>query len=57
MKKTYEKIINNQRAINIKLVIATYELNRYDRKSEYDQERIKIRIMDEILELLREDET
>ncbi len=57
MKKTYEKIINNQRAINIKLVIATYELNRYDRKSEYDQERIKIRIMDEILELLKEDET
>lgn len=56
MKRTYEKITDNQRAINIKLIIATYELKRYDRKSEYDQERIKIRIMDEILELIKEEE-
>lgn len=56
MKRTYEKIIDNQRAINIKLVVATYELKRYDRKSEYDQERIKVRIMDEILALIKEDE-
>lgn len=56
MKKTYERITENQRAINIKLIVATYELKRYDRKSEYDQERIKIRIMDEILELIQEDE-
>lgn len=56
MKKTYDKIIKNQRQINIKLIIATYELNRYDRKSEYDQDQIKIRTMNQILELIKEDE-
>lgn len=56
MKKTYDKIIENQRQINIKLIIATYELNRYDRKSEYDQDQIKIRTMNQILELIKEDE-
>lgn len=56
MKKTYDKIIENQRAINIKLIIATYELNRYDRKSDFDQDQIKIRTMNQILELIKEDE-
>lgn len=56
MKKTYDKIIENQRLINIKLIIATYELKRYDRKSDYDQDQIKIRTMNKILELIQEDE-
>ena len=56
MKKTYDKIIENQRLINIKLIIATYELKRYDRKSDYDQDQIKIRAMNKILELIKEDE-
>lgn len=56
MKKTYDKIIENQRQINIKLVIATYELKRYDRQSDYDQDQIKIRTMNKILELIQEDE-
>lgn len=56
MKKTYDKIIENQRLINIKLIIATYELRRYDRKSDYDQDQIKIRTMNQILELLKEEE-
>ena len=56
MKKTYDKIIEKQRQINTKLVIATYELKRYDRKSDYDQDQIKIRTMDKILELIQEDE-
>ncbi len=56
MKKTYDKIIENQRLINIKLIIATYELERYDRRSDYDQDQIKIRTMNKILELLKEDE-
>ena len=56
MKKTYDKIIENQRLINIKLIIATYELQRYDRKSDYDQDQIKIRTMNKILELIKEDE-
>lgn len=56
MKKTYDKIIENQRLINIKLIIATYELKRYDRKSDYDQDQIKIRAMNHILELIQEDE-
>lgn len=56
MKKTYDKIIENQRQINIKLIIATYELKRYDRRSDYDQDQIKIRTMNQILELLKEDE-
>ena len=54
MKKIYDKIIENQRLINIKLIIATYELRRYDRKSEYDQDQIKIRTMNNILELIHE---
>ena len=54
MKKTYDKIIENQRLINIKLIIATYELKRYDRKSDYDQDQIKIRTMNKILELIQE---
>lgn len=56
MKKTYDKIIENQRLINIKLIIATYELGRFDRKSDYDQDQIKIRTMNQILELIKEDE-
>lgn len=56
MKKTYDKIIENQRLINIKLIIATYEIKRYDRKSDYDQDQIKIRTMDKILELIQEPE-
>ena len=56
MKKTYDKIIENQRLINIKLIIATYELRRFDRKSDYDQDQIKIRTMNQILELLKEEE-
>lgn len=56
MKKTYDKIIENQRLINIKLVIATYELRRHDRRSDYDQDQIKIRTMNKILELIKEDE-
>lgn len=56
MKKTYDKIIENQRLINIKLIIATYELKRYDRRSDYDQDQIKIRTMNQILELLQEGE-
>lgn len=56
MKKTYDKIIENQRLINIKLVIATYELKRHDRRSDYDQDQIKIRTMNKILELIQEDE-
>ena len=56
MKKTYDRIIENQRSINIKLIIATYELRRYDRKSDYDQDQIKIRTMNQILELIKEDE-
>lgn len=56
MKKTYDKIIENQRLINIKLIIATYELRRHDRRSDYDQDQIKIRTMDRILELIKEDE-
>lgn len=56
MKKTYDKIIDNQRLINIKLIIATYELKRHDRMSDYDQDQIKIRTMDKILELIQEDE-
>lgn len=56
MKKTYDKIIENQRVINIKLIIATYELNRCDRKSDFDQDQIKIRTMNQILELIKEDE-
>lgn len=56
MKKTYDKIIENQRQINIKLVIATYELKRYDRKSDYDRDQIKLRTMNQILELIKEDE-
>lgn len=54
MKKTYDKIIENQRLINIKLIIATYELKRYDRRSDYDQDQIKIRTMNKILELIHE---
>ena len=54
MKKTYNKIIENQRQINIKLIIVTYELKRYDRKSDYDQDQIKIRTMNQILELIKE---
>ena len=56
MKKTYDRIIENQRLINIKLIIATYELKRYDRRSDYDQDQIKIRTMNKILELIQEDE-
>ena len=56
MKKTSDKIIENQRLINIKLIIATYELKRYDRRSDYDQDQIKIRTMNQILELLQEGE-
>ena len=56
MKKTYNKIIENQRQINIKLIIATYELKHYDRKSDYDQDQIKIRTMNQILKLIKEDE-
>lgn len=56
MKKTYDRIIENQRLINIKLIIATYELKRYDRRSDYDQDQIKIRTMNQILELLQEGE-
>mgnify|MGYP006908818611 CR=1 FL=1 len=54
MKKIYDKIIENQRLINIKLIIATYELKRYDRRSDYDQDQIKIRTMNNILELIQE---
>lgn len=57
MKKAYDKIIENQRLINIKLIIATYELRRFDRKSDYDQDRIKIRTMNQILELIKEEES
>lgn len=56
MKKTYDKIIENQRLINIKLIIATYELKRYDRRSDYDQDQIKIRTMNKILELIQEEQ-
>lgn len=54
MKKAYDLIIDNQRLINIKLIIAKYELRRYDRKSDYDQDQIKIRTMNQILDLIKE---